>query len=144
MNCSDLEAAITVENEKDRVVVHTRSRLVDKDQHDPAQGAVYCNAVYVFTPQRTTLSFHCDKGRYDGKLRIVLPVISASGEAVRFMDERTVSVRKGTAAVKLSADKPLSRLPSTGDRLFNFVPGLEAIPLAILQNEAVIDITVTA
>ena len=144
MNCSDLEAIITVENEKDRIVVHTRSRLVDKDQHDPAQGAVYCNAHYFFTPQRTTLSFHCDKGPYDGKLRIVLPVISASGEAVRFIDERTMSVQKGTAAVNLRADKPLIRLPSTGDRLFNFVPGLEAIPLAILQNEAVIDITVTA
>jgi hypothetical protein len=143
MNISDLDAIITVEQEHDRVIVHTRSRLVDKEQRDPPQGAVHCNASYTFTPKKTTLSFDGSASPYDDKIRIVLPVISKSGEPVTSPDGTSVRVRKEKAVVTIAADQPPLRLPSTGNRLFNFVPGLEAIPLAFLQKKTRIEITVT-
>jgi hypothetical protein len=144
MNIDDLDAVLTVDNKKDRILVHARARLVDKDQHDPPKGAVYCNSTYEFSARKTTLHFHCDPTPYEDKIRIVVPVISASPEPVRMTGDRTIHIRKEKAVVTIAADQPLHRLPTTGGRLFNFVPGLEAVPLAILQKEAVIEITVQA
>jgi hypothetical protein len=143
MNCSDLEAEVNVEKEDDKIIVHTRSRLVDKAQHDPPQGAVHCNTYHTFTAGKIMLSFSCSNTPYDKNIRIVLPVISTSPEPMQLADGQTIHIRKEKATVTITADKAISRLPTTRDRLFNFVPGLEAIPLAILSNEAVIEITVT-
>jgi len=143
MNCGDLEADVNVENEGERIIVHTRSRLVDKDQRDPPQGVVHCNTYHTFTAGKIMLSFSCSSTPYDKNIRIVLPVISTSPEPVQIVDERTIHIRKEKTRVTITADKAIVRLPTTRDRLFNFVPGLEAIPLAILSNEAVIEIIVT-
>lgn len=144
MNISDLDAAVTVDKTNDRVLVQTRSRLVDKDQHDPAQAVVYCTSTYEFTAERTILSFSCSPSIYDDKIRITLPVISKTGEPIESSGNTTVRIRKEKAVLTITARQPIHRLPATGDRLFNFVPGLEAIPLAILQNQARIEISVTS
>jgi hypothetical protein len=144
MNISDLDASVTVDKTNDRVIVHTRSRLVDKDQHDPAQATIYCTSTYEFTPERTILSFSCSSSIYDGKIRMILPVISKTVEPIESVGNTTIRIRKERAVLTITGRQPIHRLPATGDRLFNFVPGLEAIPLAILQNEARIEISVTS
>ena len=147
MNISCLDAEITIEEQKhNKIVIKTRSKLVDKDQHDPEQGPVYCYADYIFTPQQISLSFRHDPTPtpYTNAIRIVLPVISRSGEPVALNDDRTIQIQKEKALVTIKTNKPVQRLPTTGDRLFNFVPGLEAIPFAIHHQPAVIDITINS
>jgi len=129
LSCSDLGAVVTVAGEKERVVVRVRSKLVDKDQKDPAAGAVNCHCEYVFTPEKVSLSFAHDGGAGD-HIRIIVPVISRTGETVEMTGGRKMVVRKARANVAVVADQPMLRLPTTGKRVFNFVPGLEAIPLA--------------
>jgi hypothetical protein len=144
MNIAFLDAEITTEEQHNKIIVKTRSKLVDKDQHDPAQGPVYCYADYIFTPQQVSLHFRHDPtpNPYDHIIRIVLPVISRSGEPVTINDDKTVHIQKEKALVTIKTDQPLQRLPTTGERLFNFVPGLEAIPFAIHHQQALIDITI--
>jgi hypothetical protein len=144
MNISDLDAVVTVDTRKDRILVHGRSKLVDKDQHDPPQGAVYCHTTWAFTQTKITLYFHTRPSPYEDKIRIIIPLISASSESIKTTTPKKLRIQKEKAVVTISADKSLQRLPTTGERLFNFVPGLEAIPLVIFAKEAVVRITVKA
>jgi hypothetical protein len=142
MNISCLDARITAEEQQNKIIIKTRSKLVDKDQHDPAQGPVYCYADYIFTPQQISLSFRHDPTPYSDSIRIVLPVISRSGEAVAVINDKTIHIQKEKSLVTLKTNQSIQQLPTTDGRLFNFVPGLEAIPFVIHHQPAVIDITI--
>jgi hypothetical protein len=61
----------------------------------------------------------------------VVPVISSSGEAIQVVGDKNVHIHKNKARLSIKSNQPLTRLPVTGDRLFNFVPGLEAVPFVI-------------
>ena len=136
MNISDLTASVTVEEKTPQFTITTHSRLVDKDQQDPPTGPIHCQTTYIFSPEKTQLSFTCTP---TPDIRIVLPLISPSGEQITTTNN-TIHVQKEKATVILSSNQPIQQLPTTGGRIFNFVPGLEAIPLAINQSEAHITI----
>jgi hypothetical protein len=139
MNISDHEAAISTENRGDTIIVKTKSKLVDKDQKDPASGAVNCEVTYTFTAGRVCLHFKHDGNQ---QVKIIVPVIAKSSEKLSVISNKTLSIKRGGAIVNVKADEPLILLPTSNGRIFNFVPGLEAIPLAIEGNEAMVEISV--
>ena len=67
-----------------------------------------------------------------------MPVISKSAEKVTVLNSKVITVKKDSASIKVSADQTLITLPTTSGRIFNYVPGFEAIPLSISANEATI------
>lgn len=144
MNISCLDAIVVAGHTKDKIVIHASSRLVDQDQKDPSAGPVNCQTEYIFTPNKVTLNLRCltVPDGYKDKIRVVVPVISASTETVQITGNNKITIQKNRARVTLHSDQPLTRLATTGDRIFNFVPGLEAIPLAINGHAATIDISV--
>jgi len=157
MNSCDLEAVIEVEETPSRLVVHTRSALVDKDQQHPPSGEIRTELTYAFTDDKVIFQFNWDKApptgpssgqpfghpaALSGQPAIIFPLISPSGEPFRFIDPRTLLLDKGAAKLKLSSDHPILLLPSTGKRIFNFVPGLEAIPLRIDHNNTRIELEI--
>ncbi|MEP6749101.1 MAG: twin-arginine translocation signal domain-containing protein [Bacteroidota bacterium] len=142
MNISDLAATIEDEHNKEQLIIKTRSKLVDKDQKSPAPGQVQCQADYIFSAQKTILKFSYDKGSNKEQIRIIIPVISKSGEIIKIVSSSVIEIKKENATVRISANQELVQLPTTNGRVFNFVPGLEAIPLAIYQNNAVVEIDV--
>ncbi|SEP40550.1 hypothetical protein [Niastella yeongjuensis] len=146
MNISCLDATVTAKQTGDTIIIQTSSRLVDQDQNDPPLGPVYCQAEYIFTPKKITCTLRCDKApaAYQNSIRMVVPVIAASTEKVQTIGKNKIAIQKNKAVVTINAGQPLTRLETTGERFFNFVPGLEAIPLAILEQKGTIDITIQA
>jgi hypothetical protein len=144
MNISCLDATVTAKQTGDTIIIQTSSRLVDQDQNDPPQGPVYCHTEYTFTPKKITCTLRCEKApaAYQNNIRIVVPVIAASTEKVQTAGNNKISIQKSKALVTINADQLLTRLKTTGDRFFNFVPGLEAIPLAIPGQRGTVEITV--
>jgi hypothetical protein len=144
MNIACLDAAVSATQEGDKVLVHASARLVDEDQNDPPQGPVYCQAEYIFSSDKIVLSLHCKSKTtaYLNDIRIIVPVISTSQEKVKIVDDKNVRIYKSKASVHIQSDGPLTRLRTTGDRLFNFVPGLEAVPFAINKPVGTIVLTV--
>ncbi|HEY4107440.1 hypothetical protein [Puia sp.] len=138
LSCSNLEATVEVTGDKGRIIARTRGRLVDRDQRDPPAGALYCRCEYLFTPEKVTLSFAVD----DPRAWIIVPVISRSGEAVELINDRKMLLRKPRATVVVETDQPIVPLPAAGRRLFNFVPGLEAIPLVFDGGKAQIGFSI--
>ncbi len=144
MNISCLDAIMSASQTGNRIIIQTSSRLVDQDQNAPPQGAVHCHTEYIFTPEKISLSLNCDKVpvAYQQDVRIVAPVIAASTETVQVVDNKKIRIHKNKSLLTITADQPLKRLPVTGDRIFNFVPGLEAVPLAIAGPKGTIVLTV--
>jgi uncharacterized membrane protein len=133
MNISFLDVTVKASQTGDKIVIHASSRLVDKDQNDPPQGPVYCQAEYIFTPNKVTISMLCKTAvtAYANDIRIVVPVISSSGETIQVAGDKNVHIHKNKARLNIQSNQPLTRHPVTGERLFNFVPGLEAVPFVI-------------
>lgn len=142
MNISDLKATMEVRDEGTTAIITANSELVDQDQNSPASGAVKCQTIYRFHPEKVTLEFNALPVSDGDIVRIVLPVISSSIEKVEIMDKRKIQVVKENALVTITSDADLEILPTTGSRVFNFVPGLEAIPLAVNQSKCIIEIKV--
>jgi hypothetical protein len=68
-------------------------------------------------------------------------VIATSQEKVEVINDRTVSIYKSKARLHIQTDQPLTMLRTTGERLFNFVPGLQAVPFAINKPAGTIVLT---
>jgi len=112
LSCADLTATVQVTGDDNRTVA-----LVSGQEY---------RCEYVFTPKEVRISFACDAPG----ARVILPLISRTGEPVEMTGDRRMVVRKASVAVGIEADRPIVRLPTTGERMFNFVPGLEAVPIA--------------
>jgi hypothetical protein len=142
MNINDLSAQIETENANGQLIIKTQSKLVDKNQQNPASGLLNCRIAYQFTDKKITIKFHFDKSVHDGQVKIILPVISKSTEKFTLAD-KLIRINKGASTLQISSSSKLTLLPTTTkNRIFNFVPGLEAIPLSIDQNETTIVIEV--
>lgn len=142
MNISDLKAASEIKEEGNAVTVRSHSKLVDKDQKSPASGDINCQTVYTFQENKVILEFSFEKGASDDSIQVVFPVISQSSEKVDVLTDRIIHIQKESSMVKITADCPITLLPTTGSRIFNFVPGLEAIPLSVNQPKCRIEIEV--
>jgi len=142
MNICDLAAKMDVKNDELSTVITAHSKLVDKDQKAPASGDIGCQSVYTFLPEKVIFEFKADAPANDELTRIVFPVISKSSEKFEKISSKQIHIYKGRTMVKISSDSDIEILPTTGNRVFNFVPGMEAIPLAINQSKCRIEIVV--
>jgi len=69
-------------------------------------------------------------------VQIILPVISKSGEKLN-ITEKAITIDKPSSKVKITSNGKIDLLPTTNGRAFNFVPGLEAVPLRLYNNAEV-------
>ena len=141
-NISDLNAVMESNNEDHQVTVTTRSKLVDKDQHDPPTGEIRCEVSYTFKNDAVILRFS-HNGLVEN-IRIIIPVIARSNEQVKVVGANRVHIYRSAALLSVSANHPIGQLPSTNGRVFNFVPGFEAVPFFIEQNNVVVNIRVSS
>ena len=142
MNICDLKATMEINEVGNSTVVTSHSRLVDQDQNSPASGEIKCQTVYTFHPNKVILEFSAESEVQGDSVRIVLPVISNSIEKVNVINKQLIRIQKEKALLQITSDSDLVILPTTGTRIFNFVPGLEAVPLAINQSKCRIEIEV--
>jgi len=139
-NISDLAAAMEVKEEKDRITIVTNASLVNGGQQHPPSGAVPCKVTYVFSEEGVTIRFECNSTQ---PVQIIVPVISGASEKYTVTGNKQLIIQKKKSRVLLTSDQPVSTLPATGGRIFNYVPGLQAIPLLISSASATIRIQAT-
>ena len=66
----------------------------------------------------------------------MLPIISRSDEGVNVLSENHIEIVKKGVILDIQSDKAIKLLPTLEgkNRIFNFVPGMEAIPMALSGN----------
>ena len=139
-NIRDLSAIINVATQDDQIAVTVSASLVNGKQEHPPGGEIKCKLKYVIAKNKISLQFECEQGAAAG-VRIVVPVVCRSDEKFT-MTGNTITIQKTGAIVKLSTNKNLVQLPSAKGRIFNYVPGMEAIPLAVTDHSATVVIEV--
>jgi hypothetical protein len=140
MNISDHEAVITAQNQGDKIIVKTKSKLVDKNQKDPKGGAINCEVNYEFTAGKVLIYFKHDKP--NAQVKIIILVIAKAAERLTVLSKNALQIKRESGLVKIASTRPLIQLPTTNGRIFNFVPGFEAVPLAMDGNEGIVEISV--
>ncbi|TKG96477.1 hypothetical protein EYV94_04290 [Puteibacter caeruleilacunae] len=141
MNISDLKASITHSQQHHNIVVETHSQLVNGEQKLPSQGTICCDITYTFTPKKTV---HIDVSHdtNDELVEFILPIISKSNEIYEVINANSIAIKKAKGTLIIKSNKPIQILPTLDKkkRIFNHVPGMEALPLQITGNNISIEL----
>jgi hypothetical protein len=128
-NINDLNAKVEWRTEGDTIVFNCYASLVDGLQQSPASGPITTHIQYQFSDKALVIKIMPDQ-RIDG-ISYVFPIISTNDEKVDQIDNTTLFVRKKAGDLKIISDCEIKTLKTTNGRVFNFSPGMEAIPLAV-------------
>jgi hypothetical protein len=108
------------------------ARLTDAAQSDPPSGRLSARCNYRMNKSEVRIGIRMDGSAGDGALSLVLPLISRNDEKLQRESERCCSVLKPGGRVVVEADAPLAIAPTPSkDRVFNLVPGFEAVPFTV-------------
>ncbi len=127
-NLHDLNTDVTTEKRRGVVVARARGRLRDKDHKDMPGEAVAFELRYELG-QAAVISASVS-GKVDGPIHMVLPVISTQNEPVRVAGG-VVEITKHNRRLRIAADGPITLGPDRERRVFNHVPGMQALPILI-------------
>ena len=128
----DDKAAVHVTTGREAIEVDTVARLTDAAQSDPPTGRLTARCTYRIGASEVSIGARVEGSAGDGTISLVLPLISRNHETLRRESDRCWSIRKPGGKVLVESDTPLTigPTPSKG-RVFNLVPGFEAVPFSI-------------
>jgi hypothetical protein len=128
---SDLSAKIKVVKSSEMVEFLVDAHLVDGAQNSPENGEFPVQFHYLFDHNLMTIAAFGSNRETRGQLNFYLPVISANTEKYYFIGDKQLCIEKGDIKLMISSSDILSIDPTNGGRVFNFVPGFEALPIKI-------------
>jgi hypothetical protein len=142
MNINDLSAQVHLKQDETRIILETTSSLVDKDQNSPPKGAVPCFVKYIFEDNAITIHYRYDNALYGDAIQALVPIISPATDVLQKISDTILRIRKSKSTVTFTSSNKIDYLPTTGSRLFNFVPGLEAVPVRLSGSENTLTINI--
>jgi hypothetical protein len=125
----DLTARVTHTDKGGTLGFAVAARLVNDARKEPARGNADCSLVYHFDAEAVMIAVNAPGvGSATARPRLVLPVISPTGEKVTHSANR-IEIEKPQGTVVIEANAPLRIEKTTRPRIFNLVPGFEAVPI---------------
>ena len=130
-NLYDLGASCVVEDEGGLIEVTCAVQLMSKMREAPPDGALRYELRYVISEGEVVIGVRPEGERARGvEARLVVPIVSPSGETVEVTERGGVRVTKPGGVVTVRANAAVgSLLGEVSARTFNHVPGVEALPL---------------
>ncbi|WP_404307553.1 glycoside hydrolase family protein [Neorhodopirellula lusitana] len=137
-NLYDLKATVQVTEDGERVGINVATTLQDEDRRLPDREPSRYQLGYQFESGRVAITARClehdasqgtesDVERQPASL--VIPLISASTEPVRQVSDFRIEIDKPGGTVVIQSNVPLSIKDTKTGRVFNMVPGAEAVPI---------------
>lgn len=141
-NLLDMSAAVNAATMAGDIIFTTQSQLVNEEGASPGT-----TATATITYRAATDGFHIQvippATIPDAQLSYQLPLVCRTSERVTILSDASLRITKAGATVQVTANKPFTVTGTAGERLFNFVPGMEMIALRFQQPAGEIQITVT-
>ena len=107
-----------------------KTTLQDEDRKVIPGDASKFDLQYAFESDKTTITAKSNDGSASkGGASLVIPVISQTGEQVRQISDRRIEITKPGGTVIVEANVPLIIKETKKGRVFNQVPGCEAVPI---------------
>lgn len=141
-NLFDLKAKVAANNGDNRIDFSILTELTDRDRDVLPNAQFSLN--YSFDTEKTIVAAKKEsQGMMSAEASLVLPVISSNSEKITRISENRIEIQKSNAKVVISANVPLAILETKKERLFNMVPGMEAIPIKATFTGGVTEILCT-
>lgn len=117
--------------EGQQIIVETR--LLSTEQKDPADGPCRFEIIYQLTKERFSMSARL-LDETNAEWSLVVPIIAKSDEVARQVAPNHWEVTKPAGRLVVTSPLPIARIQGVGERVFNLVPGMEALPLQLISN----------
>lgn len=127
-NISDLKALLSSAETGNELTISAKSRLVDGNQVAPEEGSPQISVDYKIKDDVFTIEIGMDKPVLNGRLRFVFPVVCSGNDAIS-VDNKNIKVRNNKGTLAITSNYSPELLLPLSQRVYNFVPGLQAFPL---------------
>jgi hypothetical protein len=125
----DLTAKVEHSDQNGTLEFEVAARLLNKARKEPSNGKADCSLSYHFAAEAVLIAVNAPNvGSSSNRPRLVLPLISPTGEKVT-QTEKRIEIHKPQGRVVIEANAPLRIQETTRPRIFNLVPGFEAVPI---------------
>lgn len=133
-NLYDLKAEVSVTNAGkdagDSIGFDVKTTLQDEDRNPLPNNTAAYDIAYQFQKDSVSISAVASAGPVSkSSAQLIVPVLSPSGEAVRQVSETRIEIQKPEGTVVIECNIPLQIKDSDKGRVFNIVPGAEAVPI---------------
>ncbi|QDV44058.1 hypothetical protein Enr13x_39190 [Stieleria neptunia] len=129
-NLYDLKADVRVKDQAEFSEFDIRTTLQDENRKTIEQGPSEFNLKYVLDQDRVTISATPFGGSpAPGETALVIPIVSSSDETVRPVSETRIEITKPGGIVVVESNVPMTIHGGKNERVFNMVPGAEAVPI---------------
>lgn len=129
-NLFDKKAQISHIATNREVTFKVKTQLVSEDGKSPEQGPIDCQLSYHLNNNAVIIRLKISPTPPEKlKISLVVPVISASGEKVDKISKNRIEIQKAKGKIAVESNRPLSVQNTGRDRIFNMVPGFEAVPI---------------
>ena len=125
-NLFDLEAKVMTQSNSGSSNIQVATQLKNRERKT-LNDSIY-DIDYQFNNENVTIKVSVSD-QDDNTSRLVLPIISKSGENSSGIGTKRIEIQKGHGRLVVESNAILNRLPSKKDRIFNMVPGFEALPI---------------
>ena len=125
----DLTAEVAHSDHNGILAFEVATRLLNEARKAPSRGNAACSLTYRFDANTVTIAVSAPGvGSGSARPRLILPLISPTGEKVTWSANR-IEIHKPQGRVVIEANAPLRIQEGTRPRIFNLVPGFEAVPI---------------
>ena len=126
---SDLAAVVKATQSGGQVAFEATGRMLTAQHHTPPSGDVRYRLAYTASEAAVEIVARVE-GAPQMPVKLILPIIARSDEAVTRVDAKTIRIAKSGGALTVRCDGAAFD-PLPAERTFNLVPGFEAVPLTL-------------
>jgi len=130
-NLYDLEADVKCIKSDNKISFDVNTKIQNENREKLSGGNSNFNLNYTFYEEKVEITAALGKGNTISKKKasMVLPVASKNNEKIVQSSSRRIEIYKPEGTVILESNVPLWIMPSPLGRVFNLVPGIEAVPV---------------
>ncbi len=132
-NLFDLEATVGYGDENGTINFEVQTNLTDRNRKILPNSTYGLH--YTIDKEKTIITAKIKDGQNDTKVALALPVISPIEDEIVIVSENRIEILKKESKVVVEANVPLSIKETQKSRVFNMVPGMEALPIMAYFTE---------
>ena len=143
-NLFDLKAEVAAKNIESGIDFHVLTQLTDRERTVLTDARFELG--YHFDEQKTTITAKkVNNESMQGEASLVLPIVSPKDEKITHLSENSIEIQKGDNKIVVAANLPMKIMKTKKERLFNMVPGMEALPIKVAfpSGQSEISCTIT-
>lgn len=129
-NINDFQAKLNFNETENELLIHTKSRLVSGKHKVPESGVINVSINYTINATSLTIEIGTDSKPAEGKLSFIFPLVCSNLDKLN-LQENSLRLTNAKGSLNLESNYELSTSIPNDQRVYNFVPGLQAYPVEI-------------